>query len=45
MEYLQKIMVLKEPDTGAIQKEIDELVRIFSAIRKKMKEKLDRKGK
>jgi len=45
MEYLQRIKVLKESDTAALQKEIDELVRIFSSIRKKMKEKVERRGK
>ncbi len=39
MEYLQRIMVMKEPDSASLMKEIDELVRIFASIRKKMKEK------
>jgi four helix bundle protein len=42
MEYLQRIMVMKEPETASLLREIDELVRIFSSIRKKMKEKAER---
>ncbi len=42
MVFLNRIGIFKEIDTTAIQKEIDELVRIFSAIRKKMKEKVER---
>jgi len=45
MEYLQRISVLKEPETTSNYIEIDELVRIFSAIRKKMNEKLNLGGK
>jgi len=44
LEYLLKINVLRESDTAGLQKEIDELVRIFSSIRKKMKEKVERRG-
>ncbi len=40
--YLHRIGIFKEVDTGAIQKEMDELVKVFSAIRKKMKEKVER---
>jgi len=39
MEYLHRIGILQDLYTGSIQKEMDELVRIFSAIRKKMKER------
>jgi four helix bundle protein len=42
MAYLHRIWIFKDLDTSAIQKEIDELVRVFSAIRKKMKEKAER---
>lgn len=42
MEYLLRIQVVKESDIGTLRSEIDELVRIFSAIRKKMKEKVER---
>ena len=45
MEYLLKINILKESDTVGLQKEMDELVRLFSSIRKKMKEKVERGGK
>jgi four helix bundle protein len=42
LEYLLRINVLRESDTAGLQKEMDELVRIFSSIRKKMKEKVER---
>ena len=42
MEHLHRIGILKDPDTAVLQKEIDELVRIFTSIRKKMKEKVER---
>lgn len=42
MEYLQRIGIFKDYDIASLQKEIDELVRIFSAIRKKMKEKVEK---
>jgi four helix bundle protein len=42
LEYLLRINILRESYTGGIQKETDELARIFSSIRKKMKEKVDR---
>jgi four helix bundle protein len=42
MEYLLRIDILKDSDIEGLQKEMDELVRIFSSIRKKMKEKVDR---
>ena len=42
MEYLQRLMVIKGPKTDSILKEMDELVRLFSSIRKKMKEKAER---
>ncbi len=45
MEYLLRINLLKESDTSGLKKEVDELVRIFSSIRKKMKEKVDGGGK
>jgi four helix bundle protein len=44
MEYLNRIMVMKELESASLLKEIDELVRIFSSARKKMKEKADRSG-
>jgi hypothetical protein len=40
--YRLRINVLKESDTDAIKKDFDELVRIFSSIRKNMKEKAER---
>jgi four helix bundle protein len=45
LEYLLRINILRESDTARLQNETDELVRIFSSIRKKMKEKVDRRGK
>jgi four helix bundle protein len=45
LEYLIRINILRESDTAGLQKETDELVRIFSSIRKKMKDKVDRRGK
>jgi four helix bundle protein len=45
LEYLIRITVLRESDTAGLKKETDELVRIFSSIRKKMKEKMDKRGK
>jgi four helix bundle protein len=42
VEYLLLIKVLREQDCVGIMKEMDELVRIFSSIRKKMKEKIER---
>jgi four helix bundle protein len=44
LEYLQKIKVLMGEDIVEVQKEMDELVRIFSTIRKRMKEKTERGG-
>ncbi len=41
LEYLQRIQVLQDEDTWKVKSEVDELVRIFSAIRKKMKGKLE----
>jgi four helix bundle protein len=45
MEYLLKIMVLRETDLRTLLDEVNELVRIFSSIRKKMKEKVERTRK
>ncbi len=42
LDYLQRINILKESDCFGVCKELDELVRIFSSIRKKMKEKVTR---
>jgi four helix bundle protein len=42
MEYLLRINIFKDSDIEGLQKEMDELGRIFSSIRKKMKEKVDR---
>jgi four helix bundle protein len=44
INYLQRIKVLTESDSAILRNEADELVRIFSTIRKKMKEKVGRKG-
>ena len=42
LEYLLKIKVLNVADAAELLKEADELVRIFSSIRKKMKEKMEK---
>ena len=42
LEYLVRIKVLNDSEAKSITKELDELVRLFAAIRKKMKEKLGR---
>ena len=42
IEFLLRIKIFKEAEYLSLQKEIDELVRIFSSIRKKMKEKTGR---
>jgi four helix bundle protein len=42
LEYLIRIKVVQEQDVTILYHEIDELVRIFSAIRKKMKDKIGR---
>jgi four helix bundle protein len=43
--YLLRINILNRSDTAGLQQEMDEMVRIFSSIRKKMKEKVERGGK
>jgi len=42
IEYLMKLDVLNESEVMKIRNEVEELVRIFSSIRKKMKEKIGR---
>jgi four helix bundle protein len=41
IDYLVLVSVLKEVDVSRIRKEVDELVRLFSSIKRKMKEKLE----
>jgi four helix bundle protein len=45
LEYLLRINTFKESESERLQKEMDELVRIFSSIRKKMKDKMEKVGK
>ena len=40
LDYLVRIKLLDEIKTQDLRNEVDELVRLFSAIRKRMKEKL-----
>jgi four helix bundle protein len=44
LDYLLRINVLKESESARLRKEMDELVRIFSSIRKKMKDKMENAG-
>jgi four helix bundle protein len=41
IDYLVQVNVLNKVDVSRIRKEIDELVRLFSSIKRKMKEKLE----
>ncbi len=43
IDYLIKVNVLNVVDVNNIRNEIDELVRLFSSVKRKMKEKLDMK--
>jgi four helix bundle protein len=40
LEYLIRIGLLTEIETRELKSEVDELVRLFTSIKKKMKEKL-----
>ncbi len=40
LDYMVRIKLLDETKTRDLRNEVDELVRLFSAIRKRMKEKL-----
>ncbi len=44
IDYLIKLEVLNNRDSMNIRNEVDELVRLFSSIRKKMKEKIGGAG-
>ncbi|MEI6898622.1 MAG: four helix bundle protein [Bacteroidota bacterium] len=41
LEYLSAVQVLKPIEVESVLKEVDELVRIFSSIRKKMKDRVE----
>ena len=41
IDYFIRIKVLKEEDCQKLRNEIDQLVRLFASIRRKMKEKID----
>ena len=43
IDYLIRIRVLKELETKDLQNEVEQLVRLFSSIKKRMKEKLETK--
>jgi len=40
LEYLMKIRFISGPESSSIRSEADELVRLFTAIKKKLKDKL-----
>jgi four helix bundle protein len=42
LEYLIKIGVLTIPESSVVKSEADELVRLFTSIKKKMKDKLQK---
>ncbi len=44
LDYLMKLEVLNEKEAMKIRNEVEELVRLFSSIRKKMKEKIGGNG-
>jgi four helix bundle protein len=44
-DYLIRVRVLNEDETKPLQNEIEQLVRLFSSIKKKMKEKIEKNGK
>ena len=44
IDYLMKLEVLNEKESMKIRAEVEELVRLFSSIRKKMKEKIGGNG-
>jgi len=40
LEYLAELQIIDEPVIGKLRDEIDQLVRLFSSIKRKMKEKI-----
>ena len=44
IDYLLKLDVLNETEASKIRGEVEQLVRLFSSIKKKMKEKIESKG-
>jgi len=44
IDYLLKLKVLNETDAMKIRDEVEQLVRLFSSIKKKMKERIGRNG-
>ena len=45
LDYLLRLKVLNESETMKIRNEVEQLVRLFSSIRSKMKEKMERNSK
>ena len=45
IDYMLKLKVLKETEAMKIRDEVEQLVRLFSSIKRKMKEKIERNGK
>ena len=45
LDYLLRLKVLNESETIKIRNEVEQLVRLFSSIRSKMKEKTERNSK
>ena len=44
IDYLIKLDVLNEKEAVKIRNEVEQLVRLFSSIKKKMKERIGRNG-
>jgi four helix bundle protein len=44
LDYLIRIKVLHEEGTKPLQNELEQLVRLFSSIKRKMKEKIEKNG-
>ena len=44
IDYLLKLKVMNETDAMKIRDEVEQLVRLFSSIKRKMKEKIERNG-
>jgi four helix bundle protein len=45
LDYLVRIKILNESETKVLRDEAEQLVRLFASIKKKMKAKIDKKGK
>ena len=45
LDYFVRIEVLPEHETKQLRNEVEQLVRLFSSIKRKMKEKIEKNGK